>query len=154
MEGSAGEDKGHAVRERTYWLHMSRHADTARRGQERRTDQQPSAGHARAVRAVTTSRVANVFLLIEDTRASTISAGETSRAGVGFGLGFARVLDATVLGGLSVPGEYYWGGAASTAFWITPAEDLAVVFMTQVRPSSTYPIRRELRAIIYGSIVD
>jgi CubicO group peptidase (beta-lactamase class C family) len=85
---------------------------------------------------------------------SPASAGETSRAGVGFGLGFACVLDPTVLGGLSVPGEYYWGGAASTAFWITPAEDLAVVFMTQVRPSSTYPIRRELRAIIYGAIVD
>jgi CubicO group peptidase (beta-lactamase class C family) len=85
---------------------------------------------------------------------SPASAGETSRAGVGFGLGFACVLDPTVLGGLSVPGEYYWGGAASTAFWITPAEDLAVVFMTQVRPSSTYPIRRELRAIIYASIVD
>ncbi len=82
------------------------------------------------------------------------SAGETSRAGVGFGLGFARVLDPTVLGGLSVPGEYYWGGAASTAFWIAPAEDLAVVFMTQVRPSSTYPIRRELRALIYGAIID
>jgi CubicO group peptidase (beta-lactamase class C family) len=85
---------------------------------------------------------------------SPASAGETSRAGVGFGLGFACVLDPTVLGGLSVPGEYYWGGAASTAFWITPAEDLAVVFMTQVRPSSTYPIRRELRALIYGAIVD
>ena len=85
---------------------------------------------------------------------SPASAGEASRAGVGFGLGFARVLNATVLGGLSVPGEYYWGGAASTAFWITPAEDLAVVFMTQVRPSSTYPIRRELRALIYGAIVD
>jgi CubicO group peptidase (beta-lactamase class C family) len=85
---------------------------------------------------------------------SPASAGETSRAGVGFGLGFACVLDPTVLGGLSVPGEYYWGGAASTAFWITPAEDLAVVFMTQVRPSSTYPIRRELRALVYGSIID
>jgi CubicO group peptidase (beta-lactamase class C family) len=85
---------------------------------------------------------------------SPAAAGETSRAGVGFGLGFACVLDPTVLGGLSVPGEYYWGGAASTAFWITPAEDLAVVFMTQVRPSSTYPIRRELRALIYGAIVD
>jgi CubicO group peptidase (beta-lactamase class C family) len=82
------------------------------------------------------------------------SAGETSREGVGFGLGFASVLDPTKLGSLSIPGEYYWGGAASTAFWITPAEDLAVVFMTQVRPSSTYPIRKELRSIIYGSIVD
>jgi CubicO group peptidase (beta-lactamase class C family) len=80
--------------------------------------------------------------------------GETSREGVGFGLGFARVLDPAILGGLSAPGEYYWGGAASTAFWITPAEDLAVVFMTQVRPSSTYPIRKELRSIVYGSIVD
>jgi CubicO group peptidase (beta-lactamase class C family) len=82
------------------------------------------------------------------------SAGETTKEGVGFGLGFARVLNPAALGGLSVEGEYYWGGAASTAFWITPAEDLAVVFMTQVRPSSTYPIRKELRSIIYGSIVD
>ncbi|HEY7466295.1 MAG TPA: serine hydrolase domain-containing protein [Dehalococcoidia bacterium] len=82
------------------------------------------------------------------------SAGETSKEGVGFGLGFARVLNPAALGGLSVEGEYYWGGAASTAFWIAPAEDLAVVFMTQVRPSSTYPIRKELRAIVYGSIVD
>ena len=73
---------------------------------------------------------------------------------VGPGDRMEEVLDPAVLGGLSVPGEYYWGGAASTAFWITPAEDLAVVFMTQVRPSSTYPIRRELRAIIYGSIID
>jgi CubicO group peptidase (beta-lactamase class C family) len=87
-------------------------------------------------------------------RMSPNGAGETSREGVGFGLGFARVLDPAALGGLSVAGEYYWGGAASTAFWITPAEDLAVVFMTQVRPSSTYPIRKELRAIIYGSIID
>jgi CubicO group peptidase (beta-lactamase class C family) len=82
------------------------------------------------------------------------NAGETRREGVGFGLGFAVLLDASVAGGVGSPGEYYWGGAASTAFWVSPAEELFVVFMTQLQPSSTYPIRRELRSIVYGSIID
>ena len=51
-------------------------------------------------------------------------------------------------------GEYYWGGAASTAFWIDPAEDLIVVFMTQLMPSSTYPIRRQLRTLVYSAFDD
>jgi CubicO group peptidase (beta-lactamase class C family) len=86
---------------------------------------------------------------------SPASAGETSRAGVGFGLGFACVLDPTVLGGLSVPGEYYWGGAASTAFFVNPNEDgLVMIFLTQLTPSSSYPIRREMRTAIYASIID
>ena len=51
-------------------------------------------------------------------------------------------------------GEYYWGGMASTAFWIDPVEDLAVVFMTQLAPSSTYPIRRELRTLVYGAFTE
>jgi CubicO group peptidase (beta-lactamase class C family) len=81
-------------------------------------------------------------------------AGETRREGIGFGLGFAVLLDAAAAGIVGPVGEYYWGGAASTAFFIAPSEDLAVVFMTQLRPSSTYPIRREIRAIVYGSILD
>ena len=52
------------------------------------------------------------------------------------------------------PGEYAWGGAASTAFWCDPAEDMAVVLLTQLMPSSTYPIRRELRVLSYQAIVD
>ena len=74
--------------------------------------------------------------------------------GLGFGLGFAVNMNPalTLLPG-SV-GEYYWGGAASTAFWIDPAEDLIVIFMTQLLPSSSYPIRRELRALVYGAITE
>jgi CubicO group peptidase (beta-lactamase class C family) len=55
---------------------------------------------------------------------------------------------------MGTPGEFYWGGAASTAFFINPAEELAVVFLTQLRPSSSYPIRRELRIAAYQAITD
>ena len=51
-------------------------------------------------------------------------------------------------------GEYAWGGMASTAFLIDPKEDMAVVMMTQLTPSSTYPIRRELRVLAYQSIIE
>jgi len=79
---------------------------------------------------------------------------EDSNAGVGFGLGFAVSLDPAK--GLSAgsKGEFYWGGMASTAFWVDPAEDLIVIFMTQLVPSSTYPIRRELRSLVYAAIDD
>jgi CubicO group peptidase (beta-lactamase class C family) len=81
-------------------------------------------------------------------------ASESRREGVGFGLGFAVLFDAAKAGVVGTLGEYYWGGAASTAFWVSPADELFVVFMTQLQPSSTYPIRREMRAITYGSIID
>ena len=79
---------------------------------------------------------------------------EATNAGVGFGLGFAVTFDPVKAMLSSSPGEYYWGGAASTAFWIDPVEDIAVVFMTQVLPSSTYPIRRELRTLVYSALMD
>lgn len=79
--------------------------------------------------------------------------GETSREGMGFGLGFAMLLDPAVAQIIGTPGEYYWGGAASTAFFVNPKEELIMLFLTQLRPSSTYPIRRELRATIYSAIV-
>ena len=78
--------------------------------------------------------------------------GETSREGVGFGLGFAMLLDPAKAQIVGTPGEYYWGGAASTAFFVNPQEELVMLFLTQLRPSSTYPIRRELRSTIYGAI--
>jgi CubicO group peptidase (beta-lactamase class C family) len=43
---------------------------------------------------------------------------------------------------------------ASTAFWVDPAEDLTVVFLTQLMPSTAYPIRRELRTLVYAAIED
>jgi len=82
------------------------------------------------------------------------NAAETQREGQGFGLGFAVLLDQTVAQILGTPGEFYWGGAASTAFFVNPAEDLVMIFLTQLRPSSTYPIRRELRTTIYSAIID
>lgn len=79
---------------------------------------------------------------------------ETSYDGIGFGLGVAVVLDPPKASIITSPGEFHWGGAASTFFWIDPCEDLFVVFFTQLVPSSTYPIRRELRARVYQAIVD
>jgi CubicO group peptidase (beta-lactamase class C family) len=78
---------------------------------------------------------------------------ETAYEGVGFGLGFAMTLgqvEAGALGG----GDYYWGGAASTIFWVDPKEDLAVIFMTQLMPSATFNFRGQLRNIIYSAIVE
>jgi CubicO group peptidase (beta-lactamase class C family) len=80
--------------------------------------------------------------------------GETKRAGQGFGLGFGVLLDPVVAQTIGTPGEYFWGGAASTAFFVSPADELIVIFLTQLRPSASYPIRRELRAAVYGSLDD
>ncbi len=79
---------------------------------------------------------------------------ETAFDGVGFGLLGSVTLDpvATKTGG-SV-GDVAWGGAASTAFWVDPAEDLCVVFMTQLLPSSTHPLRSQLRQLVYQALVD
>jgi len=79
---------------------------------------------------------------------------ESSYEGVGFGLGFSVMLDPAKAQILGTQGEYAWGGAASTAFWIDPAEDMAVILLTQLMPSSTYPIRRELRVLSYQSVID
>jgi CubicO group peptidase (beta-lactamase class C family) len=79
---------------------------------------------------------------------------ESTNAGVGFGLGFAVVFDPARTLMPSSVGEYYWGGAASTAFWIDPVEEIAVVFMTQLLGSSTYPVRRELRTLVYSALVE
>jgi CubicO group peptidase (beta-lactamase class C family) len=79
---------------------------------------------------------------------------ESTYYGVGFGLGFSVMIDPAKAHILGTAGEYAWGGAASTAFWCDPAEDMAVVLMTQLMPSSTYPIRRELRVLTYQAIID
>jgi CubicO group peptidase (beta-lactamase class C family) len=76
---------------------------------------------------------------------------ETAYEGVGFGLGFAMTVDGVAAGSPS-EGDYYWGGAASTIFWVDPKEDLVVIFMTQLMPSATFNFRGQLRSIIYGAI--
>ena len=79
---------------------------------------------------------------------------EATYAGVGFGLGFATTMDPapTMIPGSA--GDYFWGGAASTFFWVDPREELVAIFMTQLIPSSTYPVRRELRTMIYAALDD
>ncbi len=79
---------------------------------------------------------------------------ESSYEGVGFGLGVSVTLDPARAQILGSPGEYAWGGAASTAWWNDPSEEMSVVLFTQLTPSSTYPIRRELRVLSYQAIVD
>ena len=74
-------------------------------------------------------------------------------AGIGFGLGVSVMLDPARARILGSPGEYAWGGMASTTFWVDPAEDLIVLLLTQLMPSSAYPIRRELRALTYQALL-
>src|SRR5580692_5374526 len=79
---------------------------------------------------------------------------EAAYHGIGFGLGFSVTLDPaqTLIPGSR--GEYAWGGAATSSFWIDPAEALIAIFMTQVLPSTATSIRRELRTMVYAGITD
>ncbi|HEY3697253.1 serine hydrolase domain-containing protein [Phenylobacterium sp.] len=79
---------------------------------------------------------------------------ESTNAGIGFGLGFAVVFDAPQTLLPVSNGEFYWGGAASTAFWVDPLEEVTVVLMTQLLPSTAYAIRRELRTLVYSALTD
>jgi CubicO group peptidase (beta-lactamase class C family) len=78
---------------------------------------------------------------------------ESPFRGVGFGLGFAVVLDPVPGKVICSAGEISWGGAASTAFWVDQDADLTVSFFTQLLPSSTYPIRSELRQLVYQALI-
>lgn len=94
--------------------------------------------------------------LKDDGDLSTLAIGpfsETAYEGVGFGLGFATTLDEVAAGSLGA-GDFYWGGAASTIFWVDPVEDLVCVFMTQLMPSNTFNFRGQLKQIIYSAIED
>jgi CubicO group peptidase (beta-lactamase class C family) len=79
---------------------------------------------------------------------------ESTMEGIGFGLGFSVMLDPARAQIVGTPGECAWGGAASTAFWVDPAEDMAVILLTQLMPSSTWPLRRELRVLSYQAVVE
>jgi len=85
---------------------------------------------------------------------STGGFAETTFDGVGFGLGFAVLMDPRPGRVLSSPGEYFWGGAASTAFWVDPAEEITAMLFTQLLPSSTHPLRPQLRQLVYSALID
>jgi CubicO group peptidase (beta-lactamase class C family) len=73
--------------------------------------------------------------------------------GFGFGLGFSVLTDPVKAKTLSSPGEFAWGGAASTAFWVDPAAEVTAMFFTQLLPSSTHPIRQHLRQLVYQALI-
>ena len=107
------------------------------------------------------------YLLHSETRAEGVGMGlgarhnrrrsgirtETRHDGVGFGLGGYVLLDPPAAQILGSPGEFGWGGAASTTFWLDPREEMTAIFLTQLMPSSSYPIRRELRVLTNQAIV-
>jgi CubicO group peptidase (beta-lactamase class C family) len=74
--------------------------------------------------------------------------------GIGFGLGCAVVVDPAKTENMRSPGEFYWGGMASTAFWIDPQEDIVVVFFTQLVPSGSTAIRPLLRIAVNSALID
>ncbi len=83
-----------------------------------------------------------------------LSEGQASESsGCGFGLGFKVILDIAQHGTIGSEGNYSWGGAASTIFWVDPKEELVAIFMTQFMPSSHYPIRREFQVAAYQVMV-
>jgi CubicO group peptidase (beta-lactamase class C family) len=79
---------------------------------------------------------------------------ETRYDGVGFGLGVSVVVDPVRLQIATSAGEYGWGGLASTAFWVNPADDLIFIFLTQLVPSTTFDFRGQLKAIVQAAIID
>jgi CubicO group peptidase (beta-lactamase class C family) len=79
---------------------------------------------------------------------------ETTYDGVGFGLGVSVTIDPVVAKVPGSVGDYGWGGAASTTFTVDPVEDLVTVFMTQLLPSSTHPIRSQLKQLVHQALID
>ncbi len=79
---------------------------------------------------------------------------ESPYRGVGFGLGFAVLIDPVPGQVVGSRGEISWGGAASTAFWVDQEAGLTVTFFTQLLPSSAYPIRPQLRQLVYQALTD
>lgn len=89
---------------------------------------------------------------IKDMGISSFS--EEREDGTGFGLGFSVVTDPVATHAPISMGTYSWGGAASTYFWIDPVEEIVAVFMTQLMPSATFPMRPQLQTLVNASIIE
>lgn len=107
--------------------------------------------------APSTIELMSTNFLPEDQDLATVavdSFSEQSMEGIGFGLGLSCVLARARLHLPTPEGTLSWGGAASTTFWVDPVEELTCVFFTQLIPSSTYPLRRELQRLTYQAVID
>ena len=116
----------------------------------------PSEIHPRVLEAMGKPTVGHLdpyyLELMSDMQPAENMFSEAGYAGVGFSIGCGVTMDLAKAHVPGSAGEYFWGGAASTAFWIDPRDDIAVVFMTQFLPSSTYPIRQQLRTLVYAAL--
>ena len=72
--------------------------------------------------------------------------------GVGFGLTVGTIMNPGVAGTFSSEGEFFWGGAASTIFWVDRKNNVTATMMTQFMPSDRYPIREDLKTLLYSSL--
>jgi len=79
---------------------------------------------------------------------------ETIFEGIGFGLGFGVMMDPSPSKAAASVGDFFWGGLASTAFWVDLSTGVTASFYTQLMPSSTYPIRAQLRQLISAALLD
>ncbi len=79
---------------------------------------------------------------------------ETTFSGVGFGLGMSVTIDPVATHTLGSRGEFSWGGAASTVFWVDPVQRMTAMFFTQLLPSSTYPLRSQFHQMIHQALID
>lgn len=81
------------------------------------------------------------------------SFAEQPMQGMGFGIGGAVALDPARAGVPGSVGDFSWGGMASTFFWIDPVHDLSAIFFTQLSPSSSYPSRAQMKALVHGALM-
>ncbi|TNE63244.1 MAG: class A beta-lactamase-related serine hydrolase [Alphaproteobacteria bacterium] len=93
-----------------------------------------------------------VALMSKDQLPENLEDISGGKSGLGFGLDFAVVTDPAKVGNGAREGEYFWGGMANTVFWIDPKEDIVAVLMTNVLPSSVYPLREEFRQQVYDAV--
>ena len=80
--------------------------------------------------------------------------GDAKQAGTGFGLGFAVTIDPARTGVPGNAGEFFWSGVYSTKFLVDPVEGVSLVFMAQVFPSIVFPIRDQLKTLVYAALID
>ena len=86
------------------------------------------------------------------TRGQFEESAPTAEFGQGFGLGFRITEDPGAMGNLGSKGDYGWGGAYHSTYWIDPAEGLTVTFMTQLIPAGGLDTQAKLRALIYAAV--
>jgi CubicO group peptidase (beta-lactamase class C family) len=87
---------------------------------------------------------------VDLTRVSRSMFSEVDYEGVGFGLGFSTILRPMLVPGNA--GEFGWGGMFSTAFFVDPVDEVVMIFMTQLMPSNAYPVRREIKTMLYAAM--